>query len=142
MCIRDRFLQIVGEANVLSEKRPFKSKDTFVAAAAIYQSLFNKQIYDSRNEISEKVIPVDVFAKTKGKSTNVVGSFEVMYGIGWKEPRKSAETVQLSKSKDVDLKKMASELKKMGEVRYGRIDENGKLIEEISCSVSNATIAR
>ena len=125
-----QFLQLVGETNILHEKRQYKSKDTFIAAAAIYQSLFNKQIHDMKNEISEKLIEVDVFAEEKGKVTNIVASFEVMYGIGWKEPRKSAETELISKRKPIDLKKMAEELKKMADTRYGSIDSSGNLIEK------------
>jgi NADH dehydrogenase [ubiquinone] 1 alpha subcomplex assembly factor 5 len=125
-----QFLQLAGESNVLHEKRQYKSKDTFIAAAAVYQSLFNKKIHDMTNEISEKVIEVDVFAEEKGKATNVVANFEVMYGIGWKEPRKSAETELLSKRNPLDLKKMAEELRKTADTKYGSIDGSGNLIEK------------
>ena len=123
-----KFLQIVGETNVAHERRKFKSKDSFIGAAAVYQTLFSKKIYDAMNKgIGQKIIPVDLFVEHKNAPTNIVGTFEVVYGIGWKEPRESAGTRKISSKEALDLAKLASELNDEGDITFGTIDPDGKI---------------
>jgi NADH dehydrogenase [ubiquinone] 1 alpha subcomplex assembly factor 5 len=42
------FLKAVGESNFLINRRRFKSRDTFLAASSIYNSLYNKKTYGGK----------------------------------------------------------------------------------------------
>ncbi len=125
-----KFLQLVGESGVGYERRRYKSKNTFIAAAAIYQSLFSSNICKAMmNPIDEKVIPVDLLVENKQSPSNITATFDVLYAIGWKEPRKSLETKRLNPKEAFSMKLLVEELQKIGEVRYGSIDHAGELQE-------------
>jgi len=126
-----KFLQIIGESNILNERRKFKSKDTFIGAAAVYQTLFNKNIVSAMQQnLTDKIIPIDIFmpkSTQKPHKNSIISTIEILYGIGWKEPKRTEQ--KKVKKDDFSLQKFIKELKEVGDVRYGTISSTGELKE-------------
>ena len=86
------FLRQTGEQNALFSRRRFVSHETFIAAAAIYQTLFNKTTIGQRDETSTSVL-IDTFANIPfsnddqvkiDRSKNIIATFDSIFLIGWK----------------------------------------------------------
>ena len=106
-----RFLQMIGENSSLefsSNKRDVqKTKETFIAAGAIYQSLLNRRILGEWKEESNTLL-IDNFNKEfdyleseewsnlelfeKVGENNIVCNLDIIFGIGWKEDPNQKKT--------------------------------------------------
>lgn len=85
------FLKHIGESNALNARKITKTRETFVAAAAIYHSLFNKHfigIEDDQIEEGTTVVMDDwledkEWCNFKHKAP-IVATMDYIYLIGWK----------------------------------------------------------
>lgn len=99
-----KHLQLMGEGNVISNRRPNISKETLLAAAALYDELF----YD----------------KEKG---GIPATFELIYMIGWKQHDNQPKP-KLRGSAEFSLKQFAEEINT--EVYSIKDNETDMIIED------------
>lgn len=85
MFILMKHLQLMGEGNILHQRREHIPKETWLAAAAIYEKLYG----------TEKGIPA---------------TFEILYFISWKPDPKQPKALKRGSAK-VSMKELAGDLK-------------------------------
>jgi hypothetical protein len=120
------FLSATGETNFLSNRRLYKSHDTYIAAIALYQSLINKQREESENALNpyRKITRVRL---TESTDTYVYVTNEVTSFISWKY-HESHQKPKERGSAEFNLKDLASETLEKNEdptLRVGKIVQRG-----------------
>jgi hypothetical protein len=75
------------------ERRKGKNVETFIAASALYQTLFNKKTIGYRDENSTSIL-VDTYKDkfiwdndglSHDRRSNIIASFDIIFLIGWKQ---------------------------------------------------------
>jgi NADH dehydrogenase [ubiquinone] 1 alpha subcomplex assembly factor 5 len=115
------FLEMIGESNALKNKRPFKRRDTFIAAISLYQNLFNQNRLTNEDIVDFRTIMVDMRSQ-KSSSDYIFATFEVGSVICWKY-HESQQKPKERGSAEFSLKELASDVleKEMDEIRYGSL---------------------
>ena len=124
-------LEKIGESNFLKNKRAFKRKDTFIAAMALYQSLYNNK-YLSSDQMFEDIRSINVDLREDKKSDSFVYStFEVGSMICWKY-HASQQKPKERGSAEFSLKELATDVLEEGkdEIRYGTMKLKDKSEDE------------
>lgn len=104
------FLQAVGESNAAVSRRPKVSKDTFIAANAIYSHLFTEKE-----------------GEFKGK---VPATFELVHYIGWKDCETQVKPLKPG-TKGVDIHTLAEEIddSDMEQLEIKEVDDRIEVIK-------------
>eukprot|EP00340_Litonotus_pictus_P001246 CAMPEP_0170521978 /NCGR_PEP_ID=MMETSP0209-20121228/7414_1 /TAXON_ID=665100 ORGANISM="Litonotus pictus, Strain P1" /NCGR_SAMPLE_ID=MMETSP0209 /ASSEMBLY_ACC=CAM_ASM_000301 /LENGTH=415 /DNA_ID=CAMNT_0010809223 /DNA_START=161 /DNA_END=1405 /DNA_ORIENTATION=+ len=133
------YLKEIGETNALINKRDYKRKDTFIAAMAIYKSMFNlKKLkeeskenwvfylnYEQRKYYEENKKFMDLKANGKSHSEEdiVYSLFYIMNFIGWKFHESQQQPIERGSAefnlKDVFADTLSTEENE--DIRYGVI---------------------
>lgn len=120
------FLEIIGESNFLSNRRNYKKKDTYIAAMALYHSIYgqskNKNI-DNDEFRDIRTINIDFrMEKNTDDDFFILATFEVGSFISWKFHPSQPKPKQRG-SAEVNLKDIASEVleAEKDDIRYGSI---------------------
>ena len=85
------FLRQTGEQNCLFAKRKRIPEQTFIAAAALYETLFNKKTIGMRDENTMSVL-IDTFKSIylhpdithKDPLSNIIATLDLIFLIGWR----------------------------------------------------------
>lgn len=117
-------LKLMGENSSLAERRPMISRETFVAAASIYQELFSR----SKEEILKELNDEKEKEKLEKSNLNsmIQATFDVIYWIAWK-PDPSQPKPKKRGSAQISLAELATEvgskLHMIEETDHGTIKE-------------------
>ena len=133
----------------MSVKRSTKSPESFLAAAAIYQTLFNRMtipinddtmLFDeftndldflkSDAEDYERM-PYENLRKKYGfkEKYNIIATFEIIFMIGWKYHESQQQAENPKSSREISLREVLEEIEikeGKGAVRYGTLSEDMK----------------
>ena len=128
------FMKIIGETNFLTNRRTFKSKDTYIAAMAIYQSIFNTsrdKFDESTAELKQRISKL----KFTDREDYVYLTLEICSLISWKY-HKDQQKPKERGSAQIDLKDLAFETLEKNEdptLRIGKIkpinDDEYEIVE-------------
>lgn len=104
------FLKIIGETNFLTNRRMYKRRDTYIAAMAIYQSLFNNTRESEDPMLDTRIINVDLRNK-KGslKDDYIFLTVEIASFISWKYHYTQPKPKERG-SAEIHLKDIATDL--------------------------------
>jgi NADH dehydrogenase [ubiquinone] 1 alpha subcomplex assembly factor 5 len=139
------FLKTTGELNFLSNRRVFKSHDTYIAAIALYQHIFNKYREDTEFTLN----PLKKVSKVKltDKEDFVYLTLEITSFIAWKY-HESQQKPKARGSAELNLKDLAFKTIEEGDdptLRIGRIKptENDEYeIEELTEKIKQKIIEK
>lgn len=114
------YIELIGEANALKNKRPFKRKDTFISAISLYQNLFNQNHLNNNEKVDFRSKIVDL-RKSK-KNDLIYASFEICSFICWKYHPSQPKPKERG-SGEFSLKELANEAidSDANDVRYGTL---------------------
>ncbi len=117
------FLEMIGESNALKNKRPFKKRNTFIAAISLYQNLFNHNRLSNEDIVDFRTNIVDMRSE-KNNLDYVYATFEVASVICWKY-HESQQKPKERGSAEFSLKELASDVleKDLDEIRYGSLSQ-------------------
>ncbi|CDW79540.1 UNKNOWN [Stylonychia lemnae] len=147
------YLKKTGEQNALLSKRNFISEETFIAAAAIYETLFNKRTIGRRDENSTSILVdtlqndllderigkpiVDGSGKVSknDKMRNIMTTLDVIYLIGWKQHESQQKPKERGTAK-FSLKDVVKEMNdkegdEKNKIKYGMLIDTGDEVKEI-----------
>ena len=126
-------------------KRKRIPEETFIAAAALYETLFNKQIIGKRDENSTSVL-IDTLKdhylhpeiKDRDPNSSIISTFDLIFLIGWKYEESQQKPLKRGSAK-FSLKEVVEEINEKenledeGEkhkVKYGVIIDDGDNVIE------------
>jgi NADH dehydrogenase [ubiquinone] 1 alpha subcomplex assembly factor 5 len=117
------FIKAIGETNFLANRRLYKSSDTYLAAIALYQQLFNKEKDESEIADEEVRRRVTRMKFTENLEDFVYLTLEVTAFISWKYDESQQKPKERG-SAEFNMKDLAEETLKKNEdptLRIGRI---------------------
>jgi NADH dehydrogenase [ubiquinone] 1 alpha subcomplex assembly factor 5 len=126
------FFTAIGENNILTNRRKYKRRDTYIAAMALYKELFNKQRDIDEVELygdDARTVKIDFTSFDDGENISinkkeyVFLTMEITSFITWKY-HESQQKPKERGSADFSLKEFAKEVFDEGldpTIRYGRI---------------------
>eukprot|EP00347_Sterkiella_histriomuscorum_P009114 403342468 len=147
------FLKQTGEQNALYSRRKHVSEETFIAAVALYETLFNKRTIGFRDENTSSVL-IDTFAnrymderidnkinemsieqQQAIKMRNIIATLDIIFLIGWRESNqqqkpKKRGTAQFS-LKDVVKEMNEKEGGSGDQIKYGVLIDDGDEVKEV-----------
>jgi NADH dehydrogenase [ubiquinone] 1 alpha subcomplex assembly factor 5 len=132
------FLKCVGETNFFSSKRPFKRRDAYYAAIALYSQLFNEQIDQKELDIykdDNRIVKVDL--RSVDSTEYVYLTIDVINFIAWKYHEAQPKPKERG-SAEFSLKDFANDVFESGDdptLRIGRIsmtDNDEFILEEMT----------
>ena len=124
-------------------KRKHIPQDTFIAAAALYETLFNRRTIGKKDS---NTVLIDTYKDTymderiirRNRYGNIVCSMDVISLIGWKYHESQQQPMKRG-SADFTLKDIVSDIKddvdeqgKKFEVKFGTLVEEGDVVKEIN----------
>jgi NADH dehydrogenase [ubiquinone] 1 alpha subcomplex assembly factor 5 len=128
------FLKLIGETNSLCNRRLYKSKDTYIAAMALYQNIYNskREKTDLENDqFKQKITKL----KFSDSDDFIYATIEICSLIAWKY-HDSQQKPKERGSAEIDLKNLALESLEKNEdptLRIGKIspinDDDYEIIE-------------
>lgn len=139
------YLRANGDQNWDVVRRPAKSPESFLAAASIYQTLFNKLTIPTNQDtmlFDECVNDLDFlrhdgddfgkipFSRIREKynfpeNLNILSTFEIIYLVGWKY-HESQQKAKSPKMSQVSFREIVDEIEMKEEgtyIKYGTISE-------------------
>lgn len=124
------FLELTGETNFLRNRRKFKSRDTFIASMAIYQTLYNNKTIHEDVYADIRRINVDL-REDKNKEDFVFSTIEIGSLICWKY-HPSQQKPKERGSAEFNLKELATDVLEAGkdEIRFGSVQLKDKSEDE------------
>lgn len=126
------FLQETGEQTCMYESRNRKSKDCFIAMAALYQTLFNMKTSPPNLSNAVHVDTLKSFSVSEeelNKLPNIVASFDYINLIGWKYHEKQQKS-KTRGSAEFSLKSVVTDMNEEAtteeeKIKYGVLIDNG-----------------
>lgn len=141
------YLKVNGDQNAVLEKRDAKSPETFLAAASIYQTLFNRMtiptdentmLFDEfKNDLEYLKEDPEDFGKVqydvlrkKYKTPdqyNILATFEIIFMVGWKYHESQQKAKQPKLEQNFSFRDVMNEIELKegkGSVKYGTISED------------------
>ena len=128
------FLQETGEQTCMYESRNRKSKECFVAMAALYQTLFNMKtsppnLSNAVHVDTLKAFSINNESEDVKKVPNIVASFDYINLIGWKYHEKQQKSKQRGTA-EFSLKSIVTDMNeeastKEEKIKYGVLIDNG-----------------
>jgi NADH dehydrogenase [ubiquinone] 1 alpha subcomplex assembly factor 5 len=140
------FMKAVGETNFLTNRRVYKSHETYIAAMALYKSIFNKQ----REETDELIDPLQRKLNKIKFTENVIDyiylTLEITSFISWKYDDSQQKPKERG-SAEFNLKDLAMETLEKNEdptIRIGTIKPKGEdyEIEELTDKIKAKIIQK
>ncbi len=130
------FIHHIGESNSNINRRKTKSRQTFIAALALYSTLYNVEgfLKDEMNDVLiSKSILTDFSSKESHNNDKIYSLYDITSFIGWKYNEKTHQKPLKRGSAEVNLKDLFDETSSNdNEIKYGAIihKDDVKFVED------------